>query len=297
MPTHRLPRADRGALAYKLLDRLAAAAPGESGAPGSFVSIEGERSEAYQLGLLDFLAAFGMIEQSDDGLCARPVSPLAGWALRIVCDIFDHGSPLVADWHSSGRTATAELRHPFARATDLLAALDRRRYELLPAAAPVREISASVGILPRNGPEGQLQFLLVYDADALSWQLPGGRPAPDDATASDTLRRELCEELALRPCDIARLTLIDLFPTLLHTRESPTFGPRSRIAFTPFLVLGAQDLPADGGGLRWFGELAIRAGRADDGARIAVEPLVFLLDRPELNLRQLMLDHGPAGRV
>lgn len=297
MPTHSVRRADRGALACLLLDRLAAAVSDETGAPANFVSIEGAHFESYQLGLLDFLAALGIVEQSDDGLSARPVSPLAGWALRILCDIFDHGAPLVADWHSSGRTANDELRHPFAKATDLLAALDRRRYDLLPAAAPVRETRASIGIITRQGREGQAQFLLVYDAAARSWQLPGGRPAPGDATARDTLRRELCEELGLRPCHLDELTLIDLFPILLHTRESPTYGPRSRTTFTPFLVLGAQDLPGDSSGVHWFDEAAIRAGQAEGGARIAVEPLVFLLDHPELKLRLLIDAHCPTTRV
>lgn len=296
MPTRTAMRASRRALACTLLDRLAAAAPRESGAPGSFVSVEGEPRQEYLLGLLDVLAALGVVEQRDDGLSARAVSPLACWALRILCDIFSHGAPLVGDWHSAGRTAPADLRHPFARATDFLAALDRRRYELLPMAAPVREVSASVGVLPRHDQRGDTQFLLTYDHDARSWQLPGGRPAPGDATPRDTLRRELGEELGLRPGELAELTLIDLLPALLHTRESPTYGPRSRTTFTPFLVLGAQALPADGD-LRWVDEAEVRAGRTGDGARIAAEPLVFLLERPEFDLQRMLRRQSPAGRV
>lgn len=288
MPKRSTSRAARTAVACTLLDRLAAAAPGETGAPGGLVTIEGEPCQEYQLGLLDALGFLGVVEQSDDGLSARVVSPLGGWALRILCDILDHGRPLVADWQSPGRTANAEQRHPFAKATDLLAALDRRRYDLLPLAAPVREVRASVGVLPRQSPAGDREFLLFYDRAAGAWQLPGGRPEPADATARETLRRELREELGLAPADLDRLTLIALAPTLRRTRESPTYGPRSRITFDPFLVLGAQVLPLGGDLLRWVSEGEVRAGRAEDGAPIAAEPLVMLLDHPELDLRLLM---------
>lgn len=297
MPTRTTSRAARMGVACTLLDRLAAAAPGEDGSPGGFVTIEGEAGQDYQLGLLDLLAALGAVEQSGDGLGARVVSPLGGWFLRILCDLVDSGEPLVGDWHSPGRTAPAGLRHPFGKAADLLAALDRRRYDVLPQAAPVREVRAAVAVLPRHGPAGRPEFLLVYDRDAGAWQLPGGRPAPGDATPRDTLRRELCEELGLSPAAAGRLTLLDLLPALAHTRESPTYGPHSRTTFTPFLVLGGQGLPADGFVLRWAGEGEVRAGRAADGAPIAAEPLVFLLDHPGSNLEQLLRDQSPPEFV
>lgn len=92
MRAYRASRADRKALTCMLLDHLAAAAPSESGKPGRFVSVEGERAESYQLAILDVLTALGIVEQSNDGLSARPISPFAGSALRILCDIFEHGS-------------------------------------------------------------------------------------------------------------------------------------------------------------------------------------------------------------
>lgn len=280
--------AARRARACAMLDRLAAAAPVEDGGPGRPVAVEGDAAEGYLVGVLDMLAMLGAVRLSDDGRTARVVSPQGGWALRILSDIIDYGEPLVADWHTPGRTAAGEQRHPFGRATDLLAALDRRRYELLPGAAPVREVRAVVGVIPRRDPAtGAVQFLLEFDEAAGAWQLPGGRPEPGDQGPRDTLRRELGEELGVAPAQLDALDLADLVPLMVRIRESPTYGPRSRANFTLFLVRGAQGLAADGARLRWLAEAEVRAGSTADGQPVSAEPLAQILGRTGFELAAL----------
>lgn len=269
----------RRALACTLLDRLAAAAPTESGAPGQLVYLEESAGRDYLLGILDALTFLGALRQTADGLGAAAVSPQAGWTLRLLSDLLDSGAPLIADWHSAGVTA----RHSFQRPGDLLAALEARRREVLPHAAPVREVEAAVGVISRAEGHDERRFLLAYDADAGAWQLPGGRRALDDHSAEATLLRELHEELGLPRTRVPDDLTLRPLPPLIAVRDSPTYGVRTRTRFYPFVVTLHREAPAREG-LRWFGEPELRAGRSSDDQRIDASLLLYLLERAYLDL-------------
>ncbi|GAB4438568.1 MAG: hypothetical protein OHK0015_32370 [Chloroflexi bacterium OHK40] len=272
----------RRALACTLLDRLAASAPTEGGRPGQVVSLEGVAHLDYLLGLLDALTVLGVVEQLDDGLAARVPTPLAGWTLRLLSDLVDTGQPLQSDWRSPGIGDARLLGRPAA----LLAALDERRHELLPGAAPVREVEASVALITRCEEPGALRFLLAYDETARAWQLPGGRRELHDATARDTLLRELGEELGLGPLREPDDLELQRLPSLVETRPSPTYGLRTRTRFSPFLVTLHRPIPLAERRLRWLREEELRAGRTADGLAVAAEPLLRLLDHGELRLAE-----------
>lgn len=261
----------RRALACTLLDRLAAAAPTESGAPGQLVYLEESAGRDYLLGILDALTFLGALRQTADGLGASVVSPQAGWTLRLLNDLLDSGAPLIADWHGPG---------------DLLAALEARRREVLPQAAPVREVEAAVGVISRAEGHDDRRFLLAFDADAGAWQLPGGRRALNDPSIEATLLRELHEELGLRRTRVPDDLILRPLPPLIAVRDSPTYGVRTRTRFYPFVVTLHHEPPV-GEGVRWFGEAELRAGRGSDGRRIDAGPLLYLLERTDLE---------PAGR-
>lgn len=283
------PALARRALACGLLDRLADAAPDEGGLPGRLVRLEDGARLPYQLGLLDALAALGAVELLEDDTAARVVSPLAGWALRLLSDLLDTGEPLVADWESPGLARQAGGQGPL-RAVELLAALDRRRYALLRDALPVREVRAAVGVISRREPGGERSFLLAYDADAGAWQLPGGRRELGERLPRQTLLRELREELGLglalsEPED---LSLRELPVVLVVDRDSPTYGLRTRARFCPFLVQLHRELPALPGRARWVTLAEIEGGRTDDGQPVAAEPLLQLLAHRGLALGALL---------
>ncbi len=267
----------RRALACTLLDRLAAAAPTESGAPGQLVYLEESAGRNYLLGILDALTFLGALRQTADGLGASVVSPQAGWSLRLLSDLLDSGAPLIADWHSPGVT----VRRPFQRSGDLLAALEARRREVLPQAAPVREVEAAVGVISRAEGHDERRFLLAFDANAGAWQLPGGRRALNDTGIEATLLRELQEELGLRRIRVPNDLTLRPLPPLIAVRDSPTYGVRTRTRFYPFVVTLHHEPPV-GEGVRWFSEAELRAGRGSDGQRIDAGPLLSLLERPDL---------------
>lgn len=297
MPALSAPEVRRG-LARALLDRLAAAAPTESGAPGQVVELGGVGRRDYVLGLLDGLAFLGAVQPTPDGLGAQAVSPQAGWLLRLLSDLIDTGAPLVADWDRAGLTEPDAMSHPFGRSTDLLAALDARRRELLPAAAPVREGEAAVAVISRGGPDGDAQVLMVYDEDARAWQLPGGRCDLGDATVEATLLRELSEELGLGRLQVpADLSLVSL-PPLLATRPSPSYGLLTQTRLYPFLVDLHRWPDSGAAAARWLTLDELLAGRTEDGQSISADIVLRLAERGDLGERCAFAwctGHAPAA--
>lgn len=268
--------AARRALACTLLDRLAAVAPSEQGRAGRTVELEGAREQDYLLGFLDALALLGAVKLSDDGGCAAAVSPQAGWLLRILADILDTGAPLVADWEHAGLSHAESPTFPFGKATDLLASLDARRRELLPQAAPVREVEAAVALIARPDEHGARRLLCVYDEDARAWQLPGGRREVADPSVEATLLRELGEELGLPGLRVPRdLSFTRLMP-LVSVRDSPSYGVRTRTRIYPFLVSLWRE-PGAAAETRWLGAGELLAGRTGDGHAVAAGPAVHEL--------------------
>lgn len=299
----------RRARACIFLDRLIGAAPTETGAVGRFLPVP---DADYLLGLLDGLGLQGLLELREDDhgrLEARAVSAQAGWALTIVNDILDTGAPLVGDWQTPGLTPPEGLRHPFGRAGDLLAALDRRRLELLPGAEPARTVAAALALISPAGADGRT--LLVEDRPARALQLPGGRIDDADPSPIAALLRELDEELGLTarlasagqlpratlpplegPGLTARLSHGELtlrpLPSLELVDESATYGLRSRIRFFPFLVTLPPGLDLAGPHTYWASLGELRAGRAADGRAIKAEPLLRLLASNRLDLPALL---------
>lgn len=288
MLMHETATDTRRALACMLLDRLAAAAPTESGLPARRVYLDDSRPLDYQLGLLDTLAALGIVTLSDDGRGADVVSPLAGWALRLLCDLLDTNAPLVPDWHSPGIATSTVLGQPLHKATHLLAILEARRHELLPDSIPVREIEAAIGIITQYNDHGKVTYLLTYDDNAQAWQLPGGRCNHLDSSPHTTLLRELCEELSLplhEPEDLILHEIASPFPLI---RFSPTYGLYTQTRFHPFIVRLTHKLPLNPTQANWLILDELRSGYTLDGQRVAAEPLLHLLDQPGFDLEALL---------
>ncbi|PDW04550.1 NUDIX hydrolase [Candidatus Viridilinea mediisalina] len=270
-----------------LLDELAAAAPREDGRPGRLVELEGVQDQEYLLGVVDMVATMGLVRLTSDGLGAWVVSPAAGWALRAWCDLVAAEAPLVADWQGAGVTPGEQLRHPFAKGANFLAALDQRRQEVLPGSLAVREIEAAVGLVAQSRAADEWAFLFTFDQAAGAWQLPGGRREYTDASLEAALLRELREELAVELHMPDDLHLRALPPPFVGMRTSPTYGLRSRTCFYPFLVTLQHELPLVTPHVRWLTMAEVQAGRAADGACVAAEPLLHVLNRSEFDLGAL----------
>lgn len=281
---------DRRAQTLLLLDKLINAAPTEANSAVTPITLDANsRDLDYILALTTGLTWLGAVELNEETLTIRVTSPQAGYALRLLRDLVSAGKPLVADWNREGVTPSDQLRHPFGAAVDLLAALDRRRHEVLPRATPVRSILAAVGVIARLEADGSRAYLLVYDPEARTWQLPGGRFEDRDQSLRDTLLRELSEELR---CGVLRepddLTLHELGSPLVEVRESPTYGLRSETLFHVFLVQITHTFFTLHEDLRWVRETDIVSGVTVDGKNVSTVPLTRLLQQSNIDSSDLI---------
>lgn len=281
-------RTERRELLCQVLDRLAAAAPTEGEALEREVDLICLGADRYVIALVDLLAALGAVEVLEDPLLVRVCSPLGGYFLRLLSDLFDTGAPLIPTWEESGLTSPSKLLHPSAAAIELLALLERRRLKILPKAAPVREINAVVGIILRREVGGDRAYLLLWDAKSGTWQPPGSRSEVCGISPLATLLRELREEWALDTLSLGRdLTLIELGQPIVNISLSLTYGLLTRTTFHSYFIRLRHEPPLVEG-LRWVSEAEVRAGQMLDGQIISVEPLEKLLTQYSLQLDTLL---------
>jgi 8-oxo-dGTP pyrophosphatase MutT (NUDIX family) len=284
--THTDPRL----LRRTLLERLSNAAPTESGRPGSAISLRyaDDFERGYASALIDLLVHIDALTVDPITADLDVTSVQAGYLLRLLADLLDSDTPLVADWSREGVSAPADQHHPFARGVDLLAALEQRRLELLPSAVPLREVRAAVGLIMRHDQDGAPSYLLAYDADAGTWQLLGGRFELRDASLRDTLLRELAEELDCACLTASDVSLTERGPLFAIERLSPTYGMLTRTTFQVYTVHFTHGPPKLHAGLRWISEAEVLAGITADQQRVAAEPLLHLRDRLGLALDTLV---------
>ncbi|NNJ13674.1 NUDIX hydrolase [Chloroflexales bacterium ZM16-3] len=270
MSSTRIP-AVRRAIISDLLDAIAESAPAEDALPGQRVPAAIAQPD-YARGIIDLLTLFGAVRPTSDGGTVEAVSPQAGWAIRMIRTFIDNDAPIIDDWQSRGVTPIG-VEQRLIRATDLLAALEYRRQSLVPGAAPLREVEASVGLISRRGDEGVFEILLVYDPHARAWQLPGGRYDSTDATPTAALLRELHEELGLSATATSEVRTIEPMPPVHETRMSPTYGLMTRVSFHMYRAILKHHYFANTNDVRWVRVDEIEAGKTTDGMAIAVGAL------------------------
>jgi 8-oxo-dGTP pyrophosphatase MutT (NUDIX family) len=282
-------RTQRWELLCLALDRLSDAAPTECGGLAREVNLADLGADDYLVGLVDLLAALGAIEVLCEPLLVRVSSPNAGYMLRLLSDLIDTGAPLVRDWRRTEPTPRSKLLHPFGAASDLLRALELRRLELLPAAAPVREIKAVVGLIVRQAERGDRTYLLVWDAAAQTWQFPGGACERRDGEPSATLLRKLREELGLDTVVLLDdVSLTELGHPLTDVQLAPAGGLRTKAILHSYIVRLRREplLTTD---VRWVSEAEVLAGRTLEGQCVSSAQLMQLLAHYSDELGTLLL--------
>jgi 8-oxo-dGTP pyrophosphatase MutT (NUDIX family) len=269
------------------LAQLAAAAPTETGLPGTALhpahlgATPG--AAAYCAALLDLLALIGVVELDPARTSVRAPSFVAGYCLRVLGDLAAIGAPLIADW------ADPDVIGPPAgsrqRGIDLLAALERRRLALVAEPQPLREVHAAVGLIGSRLASGEPALLVHWDDASARWQLLGGRYEARDGTLAQTLLRELAEELscvALRAgVDVA---LSPLGAQFAFVRLSPTFGMLTATTFQAFTVQFLTALPALNPTHRWVSVSEIAAERTSDDQPIEARPIKHLFEHAAFDL-------------
>lgn len=272
---------DRQALLRAFLERMAAASPTEAGSPGSPIDIPRQQGfeDGYLAALIDLLVRLGALTADPMATHVQSSSIQSGYFFRILGELLESPEPLVIDWSREGVTPRTDLQHPFKTGVDLLAALEQRRLELFPNAAPLREVQAAVGLIAARDQAAGRRYLFVNDRDAGAWQLPGGRFELNDGSLRGTLVRELTEELGCGELSAADVALAEIGPPFSIARVSPTYGLLTRTTFQVYSVRFTRGLPPVRAGARWLGADEVRAGATTDGQIVSAAPLRHILDQ------------------
>lgn len=267
-------RSDRLNLLLSTLDQLMAAAPSETGTPAQPCSLASHHDPA-TLVVIDLLISLGALSLDSSQAQVSVASLQGGYFLRLLHALLELDAPIVADWESHG--VTTSTQYPFDRAVNLLAALEQRRLDLCPDAAPIRQVIAAIGLISCRLPIGERAFLVHWDEAARAWQLIGGRFEERDGSLRQTLVRELAEELACAPLrEGYDVQLTEVGAPFSIERVSPTFGLLSRTTFHMFGVRFIRSMPALHKDLRWTTEAELLAGMTADRQIIAAEPFKHL---------------------
>jgi 8-oxo-dGTP pyrophosphatase MutT (NUDIX family) len=278
-------------LARMVLDRLADAAPSETGDSATPVSLADlcatERAAGYVQATLDMLRSLGAVQADSQSTEVVVTSAMAGFMLRLLNSLPAASGPLVADWHSLGVSKSAG--HGLTRAVDLLAAIERRRLELLPNSLPVRHVEAAIGLIGGRNAVGDPALLFHWDQGASMWQLVGGHYEARDGSLRAAMLRELSEELECeRLFEGQDLELHEFGPRFDVERLSPTYGLLTRTTFQAFAVRFLTLRTLEHTRTRWICAAELNQQQTTDGQPVSAAPVQQLVLSTGLTLEVLI---------
>jgi hypothetical protein len=270
------------------LAHLSAAAPTETGLPGSRLSLTrlGRRigSTAYLSALTDLLRTLNLIEMSPDNDTIEIPSVIAGYCLRVLHALAQDGASPVTLLAGSGPNINTQSAN-FSAELQLLAALEHYRLAISHDPQPLREVHAAVGFIGARLGSDLYALLFHWDAAAGMWQLPGGRYEERDGDVRQTLVRELAEELACGSLhDGIDVIIQEVGRPFTNVWLSPTFGMLTRTMFHPYMVYFNNITPVASPENRWITAPEIEAEQTSDSQKVDAFPVKHVLTSTNLSL-------------
>ncbi|MEV7279158.1 NUDIX hydrolase [Streptomyces sp. NPDC093111] len=240
--------------------------------------LDGPTAEAAASTAQALLGAFGVLRTAEGGVVA--VSPQARFFLRSLASYVREGRSLLDNWERPGTAEPPYTGRQVLSGPQFLYLAEERRLSLAPDAAPLRrtEVAQVVVKTRLRGRGGRAHYLLLYDARARQYQLPGGHVRSSDADVRAAAVRELEEELPGYTHTPGRDRLKEL-GTVPVTQLSRTVGAVTEYRITFFqLETEATAVPVGPGG-RWVPEDTLLDPAAQlDGATLNVVALARLDD-------------------
>jgi 8-oxo-dGTP pyrophosphatase MutT (NUDIX family) len=214
-----------------------------------------EAISAYERGVIDTLRLLGLVVERDGG--ATATGTIARYILHSLWAHLNDGVAIGIDWE----TAPVGLA--------LLRAMETIRIAVVPNPTPAREAVAAQAIIKsRQGAEDA--YLMEFDAEAGQYQPIGGKQESDEDDPTETLRREIAEELGLGAIpgpDDCRFHPLEMAWRV--TRLSATYGVLTRYTFNFYhLTEIAFPLPTDADTC-WLSRREVLADQADDGRPVS----------------------------
>ncbi|GAA2815965.1 NUDIX hydrolase [Streptomyces showdoensis] len=199
------------------------------------------------------LGAFGVLRAEGPGVLT--VRPEARYFLRSLASYVREGRSLLDNWERPGTAEPPYTGRQVLSGPQFLYLAEERRLALDPHAAPLRrsEVAQVVVKTRLRGRGGRAHYLLLYDARARQYQLPGGHVRSSDTDLRAAAVRELEEELPGYTHTPGRDRLKEL-GTVPVVQLSRTVGAVTEYRITFFqLETDAPAIPV-GPGARWVPE-------------------------------------------
>jgi len=214
-----------------------------------------EAASVYERGVLDTLHLMGLVRNHDGH--ATATSSIANLVLRSLWAHLNDGVAVGIDWE----TAPVGLA--------LLRAMETTRMAIVTDPTPAREVTAAQAII-KGRQEGEDVYLMEFDAGAGQYQPIGGKQESDEDDPTETLRREIAEELGLPAAPGPdECCFHPLEMAWRVTRLSATYGVLTRYTFNFYHLTDITfPLPTDAD-RRWVSRREVLADRADDGRPVS----------------------------
>lgn len=213
-------------------------------------------ASAYERGVLDTLRLLGLIHDRDGQAAAT--SDIAGLILRSLWAHLRDGIAIGIDWGTSSVGLA------------LLRAMETTRIAIVPDATPAREVHAAQAIIKAQHSAEDV-YLMQFDAQAGQYQPIGGKQEENEGDPTQTLLREIAEELGLP--SIPGPDDCHLHPLEMAWRVtclSATYGVLTQYTFDFYHVTAITfALPTDND-TRWLSRREVLSGLADDGRPISL---------------------------
>lgn len=186
--------------------------------------------------LVTFLNLLGVLDGTRPGTAERPVKAKSVTASLLVSSLAEHISTdraLLDNWSRAATTDPPYAEQDVLAGPLFLYLVERRRLRADVNAAPLGSARVAQVLVSQRGRGDATKFLLLYDAKAARFQLPGGHRRADDPTMRDVAVRELEEELENYRFDPAQDQLVEL-GTVRATQVSRTNGVVTEYEMTYF---------------------------------------------------------------
>ncbi|MFI2711273.1 NUDIX domain-containing protein [Micromonospora sp. NPDC018662] len=230
-----LPRADESPVPVGELCRAAGFAP--------------ETATDAALLLTTFLRLFGVVSV-DDRQAVKAASPTASLLVRSLAQHLDDDHALLDNWSRVAMTDAPYAEQDVLAGPLFLYLLERRRLARDDHAVPLGRASVAQVVISRRRRGDTPAFLLLYDAKARRFQLPGGHLRADDPSSREAAVRELEEELPDFRFDPRRDRLEEL-GTVTVTEVSRTNGVITAYEMTFFHLRSARTSLEGGPQAQW----------------------------------------------
>ncbi|MEV4630660.1 NUDIX hydrolase [Micromonospora sp. NPDC049523] len=211
--------------------------------------------------LLESFGVLRKIEDDESSPLVKADSPAALMFLRSFAEHLADGRVLLENWSRLGTADPPYSEHEVLSGPQFLYLLERRRLGADPHASALRRTDVAQVLISTRSRSGGTTCLVLWDAAARQYQLPGGHRRRGDGNLHEVAVRELQEELPNFTFDPLRDQLVEL-GAVRTTQVSRTYGVATAYTITFFHLRSTRTSLGGGPQARWISESTLLTPRA-----------------------------------